>query len=435
LKEEIQIKKGLLVTLVMVLLCLAASGLATVKLPTHLDEVTSQLPEKPKAPAFELEVTTNGVKVTITDESKIEFVDYIPTDDNGDITFHQMTPDEMGKVFFYTWDANNQPGEFDMIEFCLDDGDDTTMETVTFNIGDKKPINFFASKMAADSGILSVNWDEEDTPDSITYMTSDGKGEWASVTFNGKGDLSDYNTWNDETDLYWDAEGNLISGFIYGEDETYWWYDNGQWYLDDEPVDIPAEAAEILAQMKAALEEMIKKEEQTKKLEVKWYAKNSVCVAGLSLRDDLHMSDKWYNVAPIDLTQEGTQTLYLVAGNRHHIGKAYVTVADGNVTVDYKLHGGHGYIKDECVKWFTSLDEITAEFIENPTSDLTFGQAVSIAEDLGGADTAILFIRNVATYRQPYTNAGGELSRYWRNRDRWIESREDMMTLLGIEAK
>ena len=83
----------------------------------------------------------------------------------------------------------------------------------------------------------------------------------------------------------------------------------------------------------------------------------------------------------------------------------------------------YSYVDD---KWYLNGEE---EIVQVPE------WAVSIAEDLGGADTAILFIRNVATYRQPYTNAGGELSRYWRNRDRWIESREDMMTHLGIEAK
>ena len=428
-------KKGLLVALVMVLLCLAASGLAAVKLPTHLDEVTSQLPEKPKAPAFELEITADGAKVSITDGSKPKSIIYGYNVDDNEWLAVDMIANEEGNVFTIVFEEGKTAEDTDSVNIYYDA--DGKTEIICFDITDtKNPGAFSSHVLMGDDESLNVHWNADGELNYASVTGSYSEDFDCYITFDDEGDVIQYNLFNETSDIYFNADGSVKRAEMYGDDADVYSYVDGKWYLngEEEIVQVPEWAVSIVNEKQDEIKKILNQLMQPEK-EVKWYAQNSVCVAGLSLRDDLHMSDKWYNVAPIDLTQEGTQTLYLVAGNRHHIGKAYVTVADGNVTVDYKLHGGHGYIKDECVKWFTSLDEITAEFIENPTSDLTFGQAVSIAEDLGGADTAILFIRNVATYRQPYTNAGGELSRYWRNRDRWIESREDMMTLLGIEAK
>ena len=170
------------------------------------------------------------------------------------------------------------------------------------------------------------------------------------------------------------------------------------------------------------------------KVKYTWYDHNTVGLVGLSLRD-MGITDKWYNVVPVDLTQDGVQVLDLVGSNLFHIGKAYVTVQDGQVTVDYELFPGQGYLKDECVQWFTSLDDITTDFLNNPTSDVAFGQELSIADDLGGAETAILFICNHVTYRQPYNGDNGYLSRYWPNRQRWIDYRAELTELLEGMSK
>ena len=110
-------------------------------------------------------------------------------------------------------------------------------------------------------------------------------------------------------------------------------------------------------------------------------------------------------------------------------------MADGNVTVDYALYNGEGYVSKECVAWFGSMDEITAEFMNDPQSDLAFGQAVSIGDDLAGAEKAILFICNTATYRQPYNGKAGYLSRYWENRECWVTYREGLTEILDSMAK
>lgn len=162
-----------------------------------------------------------------------------------------------------------------------------------------------------------------------------------------------------------------------------------------------------------------------------WYPYNTLGLAGLPLRElDPDLTDKWYNIVPIDLRTEGTQVYDLVASNLFHIGKAYVTITDNNVTVDYALYNGHGYIKDECIAWFGAMSEITSEFLDNPQSDVAFGQPVSITDDLQGADTAILFICNKITYRQPYMDTTGYLTRYWPNLDKWICFREELSQLM-----
>lgn len=64
---------------------------------------------------------------------------------------------------------------------------------------------------------------------------------------------------------------------------------------------------------------------------------------------------------------------------------AIVTVEGDTVTVDYETqHASPGNltILSECVQWFDELEDITAEFMENPQSDLAFGQTIS-KTDLG----------------------------------------------------
>lgn len=164
--------------------------------------------------------------------------------------------------------------------------------------------------------------------------------------------------------------------------------------------------------------------------EYHYYPNNTMGVAGFSLRDDLGIGDKWYNVVPVDLTADGIQKISLVASNMYVIGEAIVTVEGDNVTVTYeprKASPGSLTVTDECVKWFKSVDEITPEFIANPTSDMTFGQTVSKAE-LG--DVALLFIRNGVSYMNPVTNDGVYLPRYMHNSHPWIDARSEMQSLM-----
>ena len=145
------------------------------------------------------------------------------------------------------------------------------------------------------------------------------------------------------------------------------------------------------------------------------------------------LTDKWYTVVPVDLTRQGTQVYELVASNLFVIGRAAVTVDGDSVTVVCGLAEGNGYMKDECLRWFTGLEEITAAYLEAPERGAAFGEAVSIERDLKGQDTALLFICNTVTYSQPYAGEAF-LQRYWPNTPRRIEARESMNSILeGME--
>lgn len=167
------------------------------------------------------------------------------------------------------------------------------------------------------------------------------------------------------------------------------------------------------------------------KTEVTHYPNNTICVAGLTLKEaDPSLPDKWYNVLPVDLTKDGRSVYQLAISNMFYIGEVYVDVWGDEVTVSCAL------IDSTAVqplswygRWFTRLGDITSASIESSDSGIPFGEPMSIAEDLGGADTALLFIRSKATYYQPFKD-GTTLTRYWRNRTEWKEFREGLQELM-----
>lgn len=225
----------------------------------------------------------------------------------------------------------------------------------------------------------------------------------------------------------YDMEGNLLSYYENVEGVDYYYSENTGWEYYDEDL------GEFVACDKpenTALDEDAKPLAEPK-TEGIWYPNNTVCAIGLSLRDEFPgLTDKWYNVVPVDLTHDGTTVIPLVASNLFFIGKAEVTVKGDDVTVDYSLAKGYGYVKGETLKWFTSVGEITTEWLENPQSDLAFGQAVSRENDLKGQDVALLFICNRVTYRQPYNDGGMNLTRMWPNLTEWKAYRETMRGLM-----
>lgn len=169
--------------------------------------------------------------------------------------------------------------------------------------------------------------------------------------------------------------------------------------------------------------------------DIMWYQDNMACAVGLSLRDDLGLSNKWYNIVPVDLTVEGTQTIDMVASGLYLLGSAEIKVADGEVTVTYELSMGSVFLGSECLQWFTSLDEITEEFLDNPVGEYAFGEPVSISDCLHDQDVALLFICNQVTYSQPNAVTGMALTRYYANLDQWKSWREKLFALLeDLEA-
>ena len=156
-----------------------------------------------------------------------------------------------------------------------------------------------------------------------------------------------------------------------------------------------------------------------KNMEKIWYTNNTVCVVGLSLRDEYPgLTSKWYNVLPVDISKDGTQTFKLAASNMYYMGTVTVTVAGDNITTNYEYLNVRGAWMEplgDCLAWFTSRDQLTHAYLENPTPNAQFGQAVSRSKDLKGQNIALLFICNRLTYRTPLNDEAYMPIRFWRN--------------------
>ncbi|MBQ6952080.1 MAG: hypothetical protein IJN44_11390 [Clostridia bacterium] len=177
-------------------------------------------------------------------------------------------------------------------------------------------------------------------------------------------------------------------------------------------------------------EEPAPEEEFVPEYEFTWYPNNTMGVAGYSLRD-LGITDKWYNVCPVNLSKDGIYQIPLIASNKVKIGNATVTVHGDDVTVDYSTYYASPNrltMNSECVKWFKSIDEITADFCAAPTSEIAFGDTVSKAE-LG--DVAYLFICNGVTYSQPITDDGVCLPIYHSTHPDWKAYRANLDAMVA----
>ncbi len=132
------------------------------------------------------------------------------------------------------------------------------------------------------------------------------------------------------------------------------------------------------------------------------YLHNTMSVVGMPLRDLYPgLTDKWYHVLPVDLTKDGVIYYQTAVSNTFWMGYVKLTIQNGTVTTDFAIPYGDIEPEEQCLAWFTSIDEITTEFLNNPKSDLRFGQPVDIQKDLKGQDIALLFICNHLTYKMP----------------------------------
>lgn len=150
-----------------------------------------------------------------------------------------------------------------------------------------------------------------------------------------------------------------------------------------------------------------------------WYRNNTMGLIGLYLKElKPELTDKWYMVVPIDLREWGTYRYPCAASNLFHLGAVDVTISTKNVKVDYVLPNGLVYPQKNCMCWFTSLDEITPDFLETLDSPYHFGEPVSRKEQLKGHDIVLLFVCNHINYRIPLTHNGQQTAvRYFRGRD------------------
>ena len=167
-----------------------------------------------------------------------------------------------------------------------------------------------------------------------------------------------------------------------------------------------------------------------------WYTDNTMGLVGLSLREMYpSLTNKWYNVVPVDLTKDGVYTYRTAASNLYYMGICRVTIEYGKVTVDYTLPNGKVYLIDQCMNWFTGIDEITSAYLENPTSTYRYGEPVDIQEELGGAKIALLFMCNHVTYSVPMTARGKCPKRFYASTGYVVDLRAELKGLLAQMEK
>lgn len=250
-----------------------------------------------------------------------------------------------------------------------------------------------------------------------TYLY-DGTGrENVVASYSAQGDLLSYSYHNEDNSkkVAYDPYGELLfytasssDGYVYRYSNHEWQRkeSDGQWKNCAKPSDVnPSDLPPLL---------LLQREQQ--RPVGTWYPKNTAGIIGVSLRDRFpDLTRKWYHVLPVDLTIQGTQVFKMVASNLFYIGYVFVTVQGDSVCVEYRYSDGLVFPKEEMFRWFTSIHEITHDFLEHPDQSLQYGQFYSIPDTLGGAETALLFVCNKVTYRQPIWNDGTMLVRYWPN--------------------
>lgn len=161
-----------------------------------------------------------------------------------------------------------------------------------------------------------------------------------------------------------------------------------------------------------------------------WFPNNTASLAGLTLKD-LGIADDWHAIVPVDLSKTGWQTFPLLAANFKQVGTAYVAVNNGSVTVTCEYNGFYVFEKSQCIKWFTSLDQISKAELVDISNGLACGSVVSIADDLGGAQMAYLSINNKITWRNPVDDFGNCLPDYWKDLPQWKEYRANLMEMIN----
>ncbi len=123
----------------------------------------------------------------------------------------------------------------------------------------------------------------------------------------------------------------------------------------------------------------------------------SVCSLGIRFRDIApQLTSRWDMFTPLDLSQEGVQTLPLLAANVSEVGSVTVSVKDGTVTVTYKLH----WPVEEVNMAFALLPDL-ASVTEVDIASMpryAFGQPVSIQTDLNGDTRVLLYVLGHVNY-------------------------------------
>lgn len=234
--------------------------------------------------------------------------------------------------------------------------------------------------------LTAIEWEP------VKVEQENGNVEYEAVYKNGSLDKLEVETETEdgvEYEIRYDAAGNILRAeYETGDSEIVY---NGSVWRDKDGAE--AEGPDLSVMQHYFTDYKLERI-------ICWH--NTMSLVGLPLRELVPgLTDKWYHVVPVDLSKEGVFLYPTAVSSMYLMGSCEVTVHEGKVTVDYVLPEGYVYPGDQCMSWFTSLEEITAEFLDAPESSFRFGQPVDIRTELNGQEIALLFICNDITYQLP----------------------------------
>ena len=151
------------------------------------------------------------------------------------------------------------------------------------------------------------------------------------------------------------------------------------------------------------------------------YYSMTVSSIGPRFKDVSKLTNKWHMFSALDLSKDGVQTLDLIAGNIHKIGTVTLTVADGNVTVDYNIDAYPVTVNSEFFSIFPNLAAI--ETID--TSKLTgfeFGEKIALGED----KNVIFYLYMEVVYHSDVANS----EKFYENSKQYTALVNDMLALM-----
>ena len=157
------------------------------------------------------------------------------------------------------------------------------------------------------------------------------------------------------------------------------------------------------------------------------YSHNTVCSFGPHFRNvSPELTDKWYMFTALDLSQDGTQVYEVVGGNAYVIGCVAIDVQGDNVTVTYDYAPGvWGY--EEFFTFFHDYDDVTTVNSSEIEDKYEYAKTYSIANDLQGDTSVLLFMCNIATFKSD----NKAITFFYENIDERKALRQAMLDMIG----
>ena len=141
-----------------------------------------------------------------------------------------------------------------------------------------------------------------------------------------------------------------------------------------------------------------------------WRYYQTLSSLGIRFRDVAPaLTDTWHMFTPLDLSEDGKTVIPLLAGGISEVGNITVTVADGTAVIDYALNKRVQLVNIGCTL-FPDLNSVDTVDVKKQ-DQYSFRQSISIAEDLNGDTSMLLYVFGQVNYdfeQQPIYRLSGQ---------------------------